>query len=54
MSDVQLRLKVNRLIIQSGFEKSEELLSPIVKIIKMRHTNIDKSQVLRITKEVLK
>ncbi len=54
MSDTQLRLQINRLIIQSGFDKSEELLSPIVKIIKMRHGNINKDQVLRITKEALK
>jgi len=54
MSDLQLRLKINRLIIQSGFEKSEELLSPIVKIITMRHSNIKKDQLLRITKDALK
>lgn len=54
MSDSQLRLQVNRLIIQSGFDKSEKLLSPIVKIIKMRHGNINKDQVLRVTKEALK
>jgi len=54
MSDLQLRLKINRLIVQSGYAKSEELLSPIVKIIKMRHGNIDRDQVLRITKEALK
>jgi len=54
MSDLQLRLKVNRLIIQSGFEKREELLSPILKIMKMRHGDINKDQILRITKEALK
>ncbi len=53
MSDSQLRLKVNRLIIHSGYEKSEELLSPIVKIVKMRHGNVNKEQIIRITKEAL-
>ena len=53
MSDSQLRLKINRLIIQSGYEKSEELVSPIMRIIKMRHGNINRDQVLRITKEAL-
>ena len=53
MSDSQLRLKINRLIIQSGYEKSEELLFPIMKIVKMRHGNINRDQVLRITKEAL-
>jgi len=54
MSDLQLRLKVNRLIIQSGYQKSEELLSPIMKIIKMRHGNINRDQILRVTKEALR
>ena len=54
MSDSQLRLQVNRLIIQSGFEKSDELLSPIVKIIKMRNCDFNREQVLRVTKDALK
>lgn len=54
MSDSQLRLQVNRLIIQSGYEKSEMLLSPIVKIIKMRNRDFNREQVLRVTKDVLK
>jgi hypothetical protein len=53
MSDSQLRLKINRLIIQSGFKKSDELLFPIMKIIKMRHGDINRDQALRITKEAL-
>jgi len=53
MSDLQLRLKINRLIIQSGYEKCDELMLPIIKILKMRHGNINKDQVLRITKEAL-
>jgi len=54
MSDSQLRLQINRLIIQSGFQKSEELLSPIVKIIQMRNSSFNREQVLRITKDALK
>jgi hypothetical protein len=53
MSDSQLRIKVDRLIIQSGFKKSDELLSPILKVIKMRHGTINRDQALRITKEAL-
>lgn len=53
MSDSQLRLKINRLIIQSGYEKSDELLLPIIKILKMRHCDINRDQALRITKEAL-
>jgi len=53
MSDSQLRIKVNRIIIQSGFEKSADLLSPIVKIINMRYSNIQRDQVLRVTNAAL-
>ncbi|MGK0256168.1 MAG: hypothetical protein ACI81I_000778 [Arcobacteraceae bacterium] len=53
MSDLILRLKINRLIIQSGFKKSDELLLPLIKIIRMRHSNINRDQALRITKEAL-
>lgn len=54
MSDLQLRLQVDRLIIHSGFKKSDEMLSPIVKIIKMRNSDFNREQVLRITKDALK
>jgi len=54
MSDMQLELKVNRLVIQSGFEKSKDMLCPIMKIIQMRHKDISKNQALRVTKLVLK
>ena len=54
MTDLQLRIQVDRLIIHSGFEKSEAMLSPIVKIIKMRNSEFNREQVLRITKDALK
>ena len=54
MSDLQLEIKVQRIIGQSGFEKSDNLLSPIMKILQMRHKNISKAQILRVTKSVLK
>lgn len=54
MSDIQLKIKVNRIVNQSGFIKSQEMLCPIMKIIKMRHKDISKDQALRVTKLVLK
>lgn len=53
MSDKQLKVKITRIVAQSGFEKSEELISPVLKVLKMRHKDLDKKQALRITKEVL-
>ena len=54
MSDMQLEIRVNRIINQSGFKKSQDLFCPIMKIIKMRHKDISKDQALRVTKQVLK
>tara|TARA_B110000046_G_C12753830_1_gene297912 strand:+ start:258 stop:422 length:165 start_codon:yes stop_codon:yes gene_type:complete len=53
MLDSELRLEVNKQIIHSGFKKSENLLSPISNIIKMRHSNIERSQILKVTREAL-
>ncbi len=54
MSDIVLEIKVNRIVNQSGFKKSQNMLCPILKIIQMRHKDISKDQALRITKLVLK
>jgi len=54
MSDIQLEIKVNRIVNQSGFKKSQDMLCPIMRIIQMRHKNISKDQALRVTKLVLK
>ncbi len=53
MSDIQLKVKVNRLVIQSGFQKTQEMLCPIMKILYMRHKDVSKDQALRVTKSVL-
>jgi hypothetical protein len=54
MSDIQLEVKVNRIVVHSGFKKSNELICPIMKILQMRYKDLDKSQALRVTKSVLK
>lgn len=53
MSDKQLKLQVTRIVAQSGFEKSGELVMPVMKVLQMRHKDIDKKRALRVTKEVL-
>lgn len=53
MNDLHLRLKVTRIIAQSGCEKSSDLVCPILKVLQMRHKDLDKGQALKITKEVL-
>lgn len=53
MSDKQLGIKVERLVIHSGFEKSNCMFFPIIKIIQMRYKNVTKAQACRVTKSVL-
>ena len=50
MSDISLKLKVSRLVLQSGFTKEETMISPLMKIIQMRHKEVDKQQALRVIK----
>jgi len=53
MSNMELKIKVNRLVIQSGYEKSEALICPIMKIMKMRYKDVPHEQVSKVVKEVL-
>jgi len=53
MSDLQLGVKVNRLIIHSGFDKTAELICPIMKIVQMRYKNVSKEQAYRVVKETI-
>jgi len=53
MSDIQLGMKVQRLVIQSGFEKNEVMVSPIIKIIKMRYKDVPKEQAYRVVKNTI-
>ncbi len=53
MSDISLKLKIDRLVLQSGFAKKETMLCPLMKIVQMRHKDVDKQQALRVTKLVL-
>ncbi len=53
MSDLKLKLKIDRLVLQSGFPKKETMLCPLMKIVQMRHKEVDKQQALRVAKLVI-
>ncbi|XPV69708.1 MAG: hypothetical protein ACNI25_03855 [Halarcobacter sp.] len=53
MSDRILQSKINRIVEQSGFSKKEKILCSVMKIVQMRHKDVDKNQALRVTKFVL-
>ncbi|MBL1244014.1 MAG: hypothetical protein COA39_006430 [Sulfurimonas sp.] len=51
MSDTSLKAKIQMLISQSSYTKSDKLICPIVKIISMRYPSHDK--IYAITKSLL-
>ena len=54
MSDIQLGVKIERIVAQSGFNKTSQMLCPIMKIIQMRYKDVTKEQALRVSKSILK
>ena len=54
MADLILMQESRRILKQTGTtEKESSLLCPIVKILKMRHADLDTDQATRIVKRVL-
>jgi len=53
MSDLQLGVKVERLVIHSGFDKTEAMICPIMRIIKMRYKDVSKEQAYRVVKDTI-
>ena len=53
MSDLQLGVKVQRLVIHSGFDKTDELICPIMRIIQMRYKDVSKEQAYRVVKDTI-
>jgi len=53
MSDLQLGVKVERLVIHSGFDKTTELICPIMKIVQMRYKDVPKEQAYRVVKNTI-
>jgi hypothetical protein len=53
MSNMELKIKINRLVLHSGYEKSEQMVCPIIKIMKMRHKDVPELQIRRAAYEAL-
>ena len=53
MSDLQLKSEIESIIKKSGFSKSKKMLCPIMRIVTMRHKEISKEQLFKVTKSIL-
>lgn len=53
MSNMELKIKINRLVLHSGYKKSEQMICPIIKIMKMRHKGVPEIQIRKIAQEIL-
>lgn len=53
MSDTRLKAKIQMLISQSSYTKSDKLICPIVKIISMRYPYLTHDKIYAITKSLL-
>lgn len=54
MSDTLLKVKMNRIILHSGQERSEKIICSLAKIVQMRHKEVSKEQAIRVSKSLLK
>lgn len=54
MSDFLIKNEINKLVKGSGFNKNPKMLCPIMRIFKMRYSNIDDAKVYTIANELLK
>ncbi|QDF28274.1 hypothetical protein [Halarcobacter anaerophilus] len=52
MSDYRIRAEINRLVEQNNIEDPKKSICPIIKIIKMRHKQLDTNRILKVAKEV--
>lgn len=53
MSNMELKVKMDRLVLHSGYEKNEQIYCSVVKIMKMRYKDVPLHQINKIAKEVL-
>lgn len=54
MSDILIKNEINKLVKGSGFSKNPKMLCSIMRIFKMRYSNIDDARVYTIANELLK
>ena len=53
MSDYRLRAEVNRVINEAKIVQPKECICSIIKILKMRHKQVELDRIIKITKEVI-
>lgn len=52
VSDIQLKSEINNLVDKSGYEKSKDMMCPIIKILTMRHKDVSSQQIYKVAKSI--
>ncbi|WP_298752203.1 MAG: hypothetical protein ACNI28_07975 [Arcobacter sp.] len=53
MSDLLLKREIRKMVRESGFEKNSKMVCSILKVLNMKHKNIDTNKAHKIASEVL-
>lgn len=54
MSDILIKNEIKKLIRESGFKKSPDMICPIMRLFKMRYSNVDSAKVYTIANKLLR
>lgn len=54
MSDLLIKNEINKLLEESGFKKNPKMLCSIIRVFKMRYSNVDDTKVHSIANELLR
>jgi len=52
MSNMELKIKMNRIVLHSGYEKTKQMMCPVIKIMRMRHKDVPSEQITKIAREI--
>jgi hypothetical protein len=53
MSDLLLKREIRKMVRESGFEKNSKMACSIVKVLNMKHKNIDSQKAHKFASEIL-
>lgn len=53
MSDIAIKREIRSYIRNSGFEANSKMICPIVRLMNMKHTEIDNKKVVFIANEII-
>ena len=53
MSDLLLKREIRKMVRESGFEKNSKMACSIVKVLNMKHKNVDSQKAHKIASELL-